>query len=105
MRLDVNAVSAQDARTMAAPGAPALAYSASRIASLSSEFTPGDSQLLAPPAGAGCTVVSDPEGYCESPNVLRKVVQSDELCKFVSSITAIFCPSPVIPLPNKGFKS
>src|ERR1700733_4719126 len=105
IRPDVDAVSAHDATTMAAPGAPALAYSASRMASLSSEFTPGDPQLLAPLAGAGCTVASDPEVYCESPNVLRKVVQSTELCKLVSSITKIFCPVPVIPLANKGLKS
>src|SRR5580658_3145301 len=79
----VVAVLAHDATSMVAPGAAALDHSASRIASSSSEFTPGDSQ---PP---GCTAVRAPVEYCESPKVLRKVVQSDVLYRFVSSTTII----------------
>src|SRR5665213_4279490 len=96
---------AQAATTMAAPGAAALAHSASRIASLSSEFTPGSEQLLSPLAGAGCTVLSDPEAYCERPNVFRKVSQSCVLNKSESSMTTTVSPVPVIPLANKGLKT
>src|ERR1700683_5599096 len=80
----VTLVSAQAATTMAAPGAAALDHSASRIASSSSAFTPGSEQLVAPLGGAGCTVVSDPEVYCESPNALRNVVQSAMVNKSLS---------------------
>src|SRR5882724_2260022 len=74
------------ATTMAALGAAALAHSASRIASLSSPATtPGARQLFDPLAGAGCTVVSDPPVYCESPKVDRNVSQSAELYRSVSS--------------------
>src|SRR4051794_35733053 len=76
-RPNVVRVSAQDATSMVAPGAAALAHSASRIASSSSEFTPGEAQLFAPAGGRGWTVVSAPVVYCASPNTLRKVVQSD----------------------------
>src|SRR5580658_3153412 len=93
---DVTIVSAQAATTMAAPGAAALAHSASMIASSSSELTPGSEQLVAPLGGAGCTVVSDPEVYCESPNALRNVVQSAMVNKSLSSMTTIVCPIPVI---------
>src|SRR5580700_5127401 len=98
----VAAVSAHAATTIAAPGAAALAHSASRIASSSSELTPGEAQLLSPlVVGAGCTVVSDPEVYCESPKALRKLFQSAAArYKLVSSTTTIVCPMPVIPLEN-----
>ena len=52
---------AQDASSMAALGAAALAHSASRIASPSSPLTPGLLQLLAPLPGAGWTCVKEPE--------------------------------------------
>jgi hypothetical protein len=58
----------------------------------SSEFTPGRCNCRTPLAGAGCTVFSVPEVYCESPNTLRKVVQSDALYKSVSSITRWSAP-------------
>src|SRR5580658_4810894 len=88
--------SAQAATMMAALGAAALAHSASRIASPSSPATiPGLPQLLVP--AVGCSVVNEPEVYCDSPNVLRNVSQSAELYRFVSSITAIVWPAPVIP--------
>src|SRR5580658_2999990 len=95
---DVAIVSAQAATTMAAPGAADVDHSVSRIASPSSELTPGSEQLLAPLAGAGCTVVSEPEVYCESPKTLRNVFQSAAVYKSVSSMTLIVCPIPVIPL-------
>src|ERR1700693_1876797 len=96
----------QAATTMAALGAAALAHSASRIASPSSPATiPGAEQLLSPLAGVGCTVVRDPPLYWFSPNVLRKVSQSAELYRSVSSITAMVCPTPVIPCANRGFRS
>src|ERR1700685_3453792 len=98
-------VSAQAPTTMAALGAAALDHSASRIASMSSGFTSGSSQLLVPLGGAGCTVASDPAVYWDRPNVLRKVVQSSELNKSVSSITAMVCPVPVMPLLKTGLKS
>ena len=44
---------AQVAMTIAALGAAALEYSASKIASISSLFTPGSEQLLLPEGGAG----------------------------------------------------
>ena len=50
---------AQVAMTIAALGAAALAYSASRIASPSSPFTPGAVQLLLPDGGAGWTVLNE----------------------------------------------
>src|SRR5579862_5239140 len=69
----------QDATTMAALGAAALAHSASAIASPSSLFTPGARQFVTPLDGSGWTVVSEAEGYFDSPNVERKVVQSSVL--------------------------
>jgi hypothetical protein len=45
--------------TIAALGAAALAYSASRIASASSLFTPGSEQLLGPVGGAGLIVLNE----------------------------------------------
>src|ERR1700722_20496890 len=101
---NVTSVLSQEATMIAAPGAAALAHSASRIASESSEFTPGSEQLLAP-LPDGCAVVSDPDEYCVSPNSLRKFVQSVPLYKLVSSTTAMVCPAPVIPAENSGLKS
>src|ERR1035441_2371005 len=72
-------VFAHEANSMAALGAAALAYSASRVASASSPFTFGSIQLLGPFAGAGCTCVSDPPVYDERPKTDRNVVQSDAL--------------------------
>src|SRR3984957_13772896 len=100
---NVTSVLSQEARIIAAPGAAALAHSASRIASESSEFTPGSEQLFAP-FPAGCAVVNDPEVYCESPKALRKLVQSVPLYKLVSSTTAMVCPEPVMPCENSGVK-
>src|SRR5579872_5521430 len=82
-------VLAQVTTWMAAEGAAALAHSASSVVSTSSLLAPGSKQLLAPVAGAGCNVVSDPALYCESPKVLRKVVQSEALYRLLSSTTAI----------------
>jgi hypothetical protein len=62
--------------TIAALGAAALAYSASRIASPSLLFTPGSLQLLVPDGGAGWTVLRVPPVYVDRPNVERNVVQS-----------------------------
>jgi hypothetical protein len=54
--------SAQVAITIAALGAAALAHSASSIASASlGAITPGETQLLVPLVGAGCTVVKEPD--------------------------------------------
>src|SRR5215469_8483021 len=70
-------VPAPEASTIAAPGADALAHSASSAASPSSPFaTPGSLQLFAPLAGAGCTVVRLPDVYCDNPNTDRNAVQS-----------------------------
>jgi hypothetical protein len=55
----VEKVLRQEAMTIAALGAAALAYSASRIASPSSAFTPGALQLLLPDGGAGWTVLNE----------------------------------------------
>src|ERR1700749_250517 len=98
-------VSEHEAFTIAAPGAAAVGHSVARIASLSSPGTPGEAQLDGPVGGCGLTLVSEPEVYCESPKVVRKVVQSEALYNSVSSITASVCPVPVIPLANKGLKS
>src|SRR5580658_1184961 len=98
-------VSAHAATSITAPGAPAVAHSASVMASKSSELTPGGEQLLMPPGGVGCTLVRDPVVYCERPNVLRNVVQSSEVYRSVSSSTTMVCPWPVIPLVNRGLKS
>src|SRR5580700_7431886 len=89
--------SAHAATTMAAPGAAALAHSASRIDSSSSPLIPGGVQLLAPVGGAGCCAVNVPEVYAESPKVLRKVTQSARLYKSLSSSTTTVCPEPVSP--------
>jgi hypothetical protein len=59
---NVVVVAAQDAISMAALGAAALAHSASRIASASfGAMTPGLLQLLAPLEGAGWTVEKEPD--------------------------------------------
>src|SRR5256885_13907580 len=102
---NVIVVSAQEAITIAAFGAAALAHSASRIASASFGATiPGFLQLLLRfLAGAdGCIVVNEPDVYFESPNVVRNVFQSAALNRSVSSITTIFWPCPVIPALNSG---
>src|SRR5271157_3636081 len=70
------AVSLHEASSMAALGAAALAYSASRIASPSSPFTPGSVQLFVPVGGAGWTCVNEASVYDERPNTERNVVQS-----------------------------
>src|ERR1700757_3533490 len=74
----VAAVLAQEASSIVAEGAAALAHSTSRVASPSSLLLmPGLPQAL-PPCGAGCTTVSLPRGYCVvSWKTLRKVVQSE----------------------------
>src|SRR5580704_19324861 len=82
-------VSAQDANSIAAFGAAALEYSASRMASPSSPFIPGFVQLF---AKFGCTCVKLPPLYPESPNVERNVLQSAVENTLVSSITTIVCP-------------
>src|SRR5215472_2976259 len=78
---NVVVVSEQDASSMAALGAAALAYSASKIASASIGFvgvptTPGSLQLLGPLNGAGWTCVNEPELYCDRAKVERNVFQS-----------------------------
>src|SRR5271170_7934076 len=80
--------SAQLAITMAALGAAALAYSASRIASPSSPpgSTPGSVQLVGPEGGAGWTVFKLALVYPDKPKVARNVVQSSFVYKSVSSI-------------------
>src|SRR5271155_897693 len=98
------AVSLQEASSMAALGAAALAYSASRIASPSSPFTPGLLQLFVPLAGAGWICANEPPGYDESPNVERNLVQSAVVWTFVSSTTTMVCPCPDIPALKSGFK-
>src|SRR5580658_7374787 len=65
-----------EASTTAALGAPALAYSASRIASVSLPFTPGLAQLFLPLAGAGWICVNEPSVYVSRPNTVRKESQS-----------------------------
>src|SRR5271168_1343724 len=63
---------AQVAMTIAALGAAALAYSASRIASPSSTFTPGSEQLLVPDGGAGWTVLNVAPVYPDRPKAERR---------------------------------
>src|SRR5215469_5970012 len=102
---NVARVLAQATTTMAASGAAALAHSASRIASPSSPATtPGARQLLAPVAGAGLIVVSVPAVYFDRPKVERKVYQSEDEYRSVSSMTAIVWPEPVVPAAKSGFK-
>src|SRR6266403_931756 len=81
---------------MAALGAAALAYSASRIASPSSAFTPGAPQLFGPLGGAGCVWLNEPE-YPDNPKVDRNVLQSAAEYRSVSSISTIVWPCPVMP--------
>src|SRR5665213_1005734 len=76
----------QVAMTIAALGAAALAHSASRIASPSSPFRPGSSQLVGPEGGAGCIVVSEAPVYPDKPRTDRKVVQSLLLYRLLFSI-------------------
>src|SRR5277367_777598 len=94
----------QDASTIFALGAAALAYSASRIASVSSPFAPGSVQLLPPPTGAGWTCVNVAPANDERPNTERKEVQSAVVKTSVSSITTIVWPCPEIPAVKSGFR-
>src|SRR5208282_3937115 len=96
--------SAHEASSMAALGAAALEYSASRIASPSSPFTPGSVQLFVPVGGAGWICVNEPSVYVERPNVDRNVVQSAVLKTSVSSTTTIVCPCPEILAVKSGFR-
>src|SRR5579862_775261 len=97
--------SAHEAIRIVALGAAALAHSASRMASASfGGTTPGLAQLLGPFKGAGWTVEKDAELYLERPNFERNVVQSELLNTFVSSISTIVWPWPVIPELKRGFK-
>src|SRR5271168_1142083 len=80
-------VSVQEASSMAALGAAAVAYSASRMASPSSPLVPGLEQLLVPLGGAGWTCVKEPPVKLERPKVERKVVQSAVVKTLVSSMT------------------
>src|SRR5208282_3799816 len=70
--------SAHEPMTMVAPGAAALAHSASRIDSTSTNATaPGSVQLFVPPGGGGWNWRKLPLGKAvERPKVLRKVPQS-----------------------------
>src|SRR5271155_3433804 len=101
----VVSVSEQVATTMVAPGAAALDHSASAVVSSSSVVTPGSEQFEIPFRGVGCTVSSDPEVYLDNPNVVRKVFQSAEVYRLLSSTTAMVCPWPVIPAAKAGFRS
>src|SRR5215470_3715686 len=78
-------VSAQAAIWIDAPGAAALAHSASRIASASfGAKTPGGLQLFVPLEGAGCTDEKEAPGYADRPKTERKVFQSFALNTSVS---------------------
>ena len=80
-------VSAQAAIWMAAPGAAALAHSASRMASASfGAKTPGALQLLVPLAGTGCTDENEAPEYEDRPSTDRNVFQSFAVKTSVSSI-------------------
>src|SRR5260221_13141432 len=79
---NVVCVSAHAAISMAAPGAAALAHSASRMASASfGATTPGAPQLLVPLDGAGWACVEGEELWPERPKAERKLFQSDALKK------------------------
>src|SRR5260221_14197565 len=77
---NVVCVSAHAAISMAAPGAAALAHSASRMASASfGATTPGAPQLLVPLDGAGGTRVKEAELWPERPKAERKLLQLEPL--------------------------
>ncbi len=77
-------VSLQEASWIAALGAAALAHSASSVASPSlPPTTPGLVQL------PGWTWVNEPPAYFDRPSAVRKVVQSEVLYTFVSSMTTM----------------
>src|SRR5258708_1279940 len=78
--------SAQLATTIAALGAAALAYSASRISSPTSVFGPGAVQLFVPVGGAGWTVFNEAPVNADRPKVERNVVQSAVEYRSVFSI-------------------
>src|ERR1700723_3590170 len=94
----------QEASTIAALGADALAYSASRIASSSSPFAPGSVQLFWPVGGAGWICVKDAPVNEERPNTDRNDVQSAVVKTSVSSMTTTVCPCPEIPAEKSGFR-
>src|SRR5580704_14454358 len=86
----LNSVSAQAARMIAALGAAALDHSASMIASASaSGTTPGAPQLFTPLADGGWIWLTVPPSNASRPNLLRKVVQSSVVETSLSSTTAM----------------
>src|SRR5208282_4751719 len=91
-------VFAQEASSIAAFGAAALAYSASKSASTSSPLTPGLVQF------PGCTWENEPAVKGERPNAERKVFQSVLPLTLVSSITTTVWPWPEIPEVKSGVK-
>src|SRR5262249_61446702 len=98
-------VSAQAAIWIDAPGAAALAHSASRIASASfGAKTPGGLQLFVPLEGAGCTEEKDAPEYEDKPKVGRNVFQSFAVYTSVSSMSVINWPCPEIPEVKRGFR-
>src|SRR5271170_7770632 len=99
-------VSEQEISSMVALGAPALAYSASSVASSSASppTAPGSLQLFGPVKEKGCTCCSVPEVKEDSPNVERKFVQSSVVNRSVSSTTTTVCPCPDVPALNSGVK-
>src|SRR5580698_115746 len=95
-------VSAQDASSIVAFGAAALAHCTSSEASSLSPFSPGSMQLW-DLAVSGCTWVNFPLVKLVSPKVWRKVSQSDELASASSTTTTVW-PLPVVPSAQRGFR-
>src|SRR5882672_10301419 len=96
-------VSAHAAIKIDAPGAAALAHSASRIASPSlSGTTPGAAQLFPGCEGGagGCTCVKEAEVYPERPKVCPKFPQAEALKKTRSSNKPMGWPLAEIPAPK-----
>src|SRR5271154_2976164 len=93
-----------EARTIAALGAAALEYSASRVASSSSPVAPGSVQLLVPLGGAGWICVNEPLLNDERPKTERNDVQSAVAKTSESSITTTVWPCPEIPALKSGFR-
>jgi len=58
--MELESVSPQLAKTMAALGAAAVDHSTSMVASTRSPVVPGSEQLLGPEGGGGWIVVSEP---------------------------------------------
>src|ERR1700733_9417511 len=97
-------VSEQDATSMAAFGAPALAHSASRVSSPLALLAPGSAQLFVGVL-VGWTCVREPEGYAEvNPKLERKVFQSAVVYRSLSSTTTIVWPCPEMPALKAGLK-